>query len=299
MAADSEQPGGEGTGQGELAGQAGWAAPAWPPPAPLLPPPPPPGYALPPPPRPGFAFQPVTNAPSRRSLVWETRFVMVAFLVPGIAGAVVLFAQHVNGVGTVTRFPVYVAHHPVTNLVIGILAYLPVASIVPLALFLLNRTGQPPRALGIGAPSLRQDIIPALGLIAAAYGCEFVLVIPLVPLLQHHSTLINQTPVGHVPGYYVIWGLVIAATTSIAEEVLVNGYLLTRLSQLGWTPTSSLILSLSLRTSYHIYYGVGFILTIPLGYFVTRSFQKHGRLNRAIAAHFIFDTIGFTIGVLT
>jgi len=73
---------------------------------------------------------------------------------------------------------------------------------------------------------------------------------------------------------------------------------MTRLSQLGWTPTSSLILSLTLRTSYHVYYGVGFILTIPLGYFVTRSFQKHGRLNRAIAAHFIFDAVSFTLGVL-
>jgi membrane protease YdiL (CAAX protease family) len=224
---------------------------------------------------------------------------MLAFLAPGIAGAVVLFAQHVNGVASLTRFPVYVSHHPVTNLVIGILAYLPVASIVPLALFLLSRTGQPPGALGIGTPSLRQDIIPALGLIAASYGCEFLLVIPLVALLQHHSTLINQTPVGHVPGYYIIWGLAIAAATSIAEEVLVNGYLMTRLSQLGWTPTSSLILSLTLRTSYHVYYGVGFILTIPLGYFVTRSFQKHGRLNRAIAAHFIFDAVSFTLGVFT
>jgi len=78
----------------------------------------------------------------------------------------------------------------------------------------------------------------------------------------------------------------------------VNGYLITRLEQFGWTQQSALVLSLSLRTSYHVYYGLGFLLTVPFGYFVTRSFQKHHRLNRAIAAHFIFDAVILVIAVL-
>ena len=102
-----------------------------------------------------------------------------------------------------------------------------------------------------------------------------------------------------MPAYYVIWGIAIAITTSIAEEVLVNGYLVTRLGQLGWTPKSALILSLVLRTSYHVYYGAGFLLTIPFGFFVTRSFQKHRRLTRSIAAHFLFDAILVTIAILS
>ena len=101
-----------------------------------------------------------------------------------------------------------------------------------------------------------------------------------------------------MPGYYVIWGIAMSAITAVAEEVLVNGYLITRLGQLGWTPKSALILSLSLRTSYHIYYGIGFLLTVPFGYFVTRSFQKHRRLNRSIAAHFLFDAVLSTIAIL-
>ncbi len=44
------------------------------------------------------------------------------------------------------------------NLIIGIFAYLPVAATVPLALFLLARTGQSPRTLRLGMPSLRRDI---------------------------------------------------------------------------------------------------------------------------------------------
>ena len=42
-----------------------------------------------------------------------------------------------------TRFPVLLQDNPFSNLIIGILAYLPVAAMVPLALHLLVRTGQP------------------------------------------------------------------------------------------------------------------------------------------------------------
>jgi membrane protease YdiL (CAAX protease family) len=58
-------------------------------------------------------------------------------------------------------------------------------------------------------------------------------------------------------------------------------------------------LSLTLRTSYHVYYGLGLIFTVPLGYYVTRSFQKQRRLTRAILAHFIYDAAIFTLVVLT
>jgi hypothetical protein len=56
-----------------------------------------------------------------------------------------------------------------------------------------------------------------------------------------------------------------SAVTAVIEEVLVNGYFITRLGQLGWTPRSSLLLSLTLRTSHPIYYGLGFFLYYPAG----------------------------------
>jgi membrane protease YdiL (CAAX protease family) len=240
----------------------------------------------------------IADGPARRSLVWETRFVMVAFLVPAVSSAIILFVQHVSGVGNITRFPVIVHGHPVTNLVVGVLDYCSVAAVVPLALLLLVRTGQTPSILGLGMPSWAQDIWPGLGLAALSFAAELPVALALSPLIAHDSSLVNKVSIGHVPGYYVIWGIAMSAITAVAEEVLVNGYLITRLGQLGWTPKSALILSLSLRTSYHIYYGIGFLLTVPFGYFVTRSFQKHRRLNRSIAAHFLFDAVLSTIAIL-
>jgi membrane protease YdiL (CAAX protease family) len=239
------------------------------------------------------------HAETRASLIWETRFVMAVFLTPAVLAAVVILVQHFYGGGNGSRFPSITPDHPVTNLILGILSYIPVAAVVPVTLYLLKRTGQPPSSLGIARPSFTNDILPGLGLAAASFGAEIAMLIPFAGLLAHHSKLVNQVALGHLPHYYVIFGLVVSATTAITEEVLVNGYLLTRLGQLGWNPRSALILSLTLRTSYHIYYGLGFLLTIPFGWFVTRSFQKHGRLNRAIAAHFLFDSIVFTIAILT
>lgn len=231
-------------------------------------------------------------------LVWETRFVMLAFLLPVVTNAVLVLAQHFSGVSDITRTSNILVGQPLANMFLEIFAYLSVASVVPLALFLLARTGQTPSVLGIGAPRFKRDVFPALGIGAAAFGLEVVLLIPFALLLSHHSALFNSVSIGHVPKYYVLWGLTTSATTAIAEEVVVNGYLITRLGQLGWTPRSALILSLLLRTSYHVYYGLGFIFTIPFGFLVTRSFQKHHKLNRPIIAHFLYDAILVTISIL-
>jgi membrane protease YdiL (CAAX protease family) len=249
-------------------------------------------------PRPPAPRQPPVRVAelSRRGLVLETWFVQLAFLVPSVLAAVDLFAAHTAG-AAITRFPTIVAN-PVANLILGVITYLEVAAVVPLALLLLSRTGQPPAALGLTRPTWRTDVWPGLGLAASGFGVAYAGTIVLTALVGRHRKLFDQVPPGHVPHYYVVYGLAVSAITAIAEETLVSGYLLTRLEQLGWNPRWALLLSLTLRTSYHVYYGLGFLLTIPLGYFVTRSFQKHRRLARPIAAHFLYDAVLITIAVL-
>jgi membrane protease YdiL (CAAX protease family) len=280
----------------------GWPEPppGWSPPPGWRPPPewpPPPAdwtyWARPAPPPPVRVEE-----PSRRGLVLETWFVQIAFLVPGVIAAVDVLAAHVGGAGAITRFPTVISGHPVANLILGIVSYFEVAAVVPLALLLLSRTGQNPAELGLTRPGWVRDVWPGLGLAAAGYAVAIVVTIPFAALLAEHKDLINQVPIGHVPKYYVIYGLAVSAVTAVTEETLVSGYLLTRLEQLGWNPRWALVLSLTLRTSYHVYYGLGFLLTIPLGYFLTRSFQKHRSLMRPIVAHFLYDAVLITISVL-
>ena len=224
---------------------------------------------------------------------------LAAFLVPSVGGAIVPLVQHADGVSDINRFPTFVQGNPLSNMILGMVTYLGLGAIVPVAIFLLARTGNTPRSLGLGIPSFPLDIWPGIGLAALSYVSEIAVLIPFSPLLVNHKNLVNSPVIGSVPHYYVIYGIFISVVTAITEEVLVNGYLLVRLGQLGWTDRSALVLSMVLRTSYHIYYGVAFVLTLPFAYFVTRSFQKHRRLNRSIAAHFIYDAVLVTISILS
>jgi membrane protease YdiL (CAAX protease family) len=221
----------------------------------------------------------------------------VAFLVPTVLAAVDVLAAHTGG-ATITRFPT-VAANPVANLILGVLTYLGVGAVVPITLLLLSRTGQDAAALGLGRPTWGGDVWPGFGIAASGFGVVWVAGVILIAAAGPHNHLFVQVPVGHVPAYYVLYGIAVSAITAITEETLVSGYLLTRLEQLGWDPRRALALSLTLRTSYHVYYGLGFLLTIPFGYFATRSFQKHRRLTRPIVAHFLYDAVLVTIAVLT
>jgi hypothetical protein len=255
--------------------------------------------------KPEWAYQvpvdiqvPALDPPSRRALIRETWFIQIAFLVPALIGAVDALAAHLGGTGTIHRIPTIVTGHPLTNFFVTTVSYLQVAAVVPIALFLLNRTGQTPAALGLVKSWWYRDIWPAIGLGLAGFGTELAMLIVLAPVISNDKSLFVSPSLGPMPGYYVIYGIAVSAITAVAEETIVNGYLLVRLDQLGWDRNWALVLSLTLRTSYHIYYGLGFLLTIPLGFYNTRSFQKNGRLTRPILAHFLYDAVLFTIAVL-
>jgi hypothetical protein len=231
-------------------------------------------------------------------LGWETVFVIVAFALPGVVAAIVILARHVGGVSDLNEFALPLPGHVGVSFFLLLLEYSTTAVMVPIALLLLARTGQPPASLGLERAGGRRDAVAAVALLAGIWTVNLIVLIPLSAVLNNKH-LTNTASNSHVPAYYVIYGLTLAATTAINEEVLVNGYFLTRLSQLGWSPRRALGLSLAVRTSYHLYYGVGLIVTVPFGYLVTRSFQKRRRLLRPILAHFLYDAILITVAVLT
>jgi len=85
-----------------------------------------------------------------------------------------------------------------------------------------------------------------------------------------------------------------AAGNAWAEEVLVVGYLLTRLRQLGWTENAGLLASAALRGSYHLYQGFGGGLgNMVMGLLFGRFWQRTTRLVPLIVAHTLLDTVAF------
>ena len=85
-----------------------------------------------------------------------------------------------------------------------------------------------------------------------------------------------------------------AVANSLAEELLVVGYLITRLRQLGWGPGAALLASAVLRGSYHLYQGFGgFVGNLVMGLVFGRVWQRTHRLWPLVIAHALIDVVAF------
>ncbi|MFI6644203.1 CPBP family intramembrane glutamic endopeptidase [Streptomyces sp. NPDC050504] len=85
-----------------------------------------------------------------------------------------------------------------------------------------------------------------------------------------------------------------AIQNSVLEEVIVVGYLLRRLGQLGWTPLAALVASSVLRGSYHLYQGIGgFVGNMVMGVVFGLAYQRWGRVGPLVVAHALLDIVAF------
>ncbi|MGK5548059.1 CPBP family intramembrane glutamic endopeptidase [Streptomyces sp. URMC 127] len=85
-----------------------------------------------------------------------------------------------------------------------------------------------------------------------------------------------------------------AVQNAVLEEVVVVGYLLRRLGQLGWTPAAALAASAVLRGSYHLYQGVGgFLGNMVMGVVFVLLYRRWGRVGPLVAAHALIDVVAF------
>lgn len=160
-----------------------------------------------------------------------------------------------------------------------------------LAAYLLLRSGIALRTIGLDAARPGRDALGAVGL-AALIG------IPGLGLyLAAHALGVSVTvaPTTLTDTWWRIPVLVAAAAANAwAEEVIMIGWLLTRLRQLGWAENRSLVAAAVLRGSYHLYQGLGgFVGNLVMGCVFGRVWQRQGRLWTLIGAHTLIDVVAF------
>jgi membrane protease YdiL (CAAX protease family) len=81
---------------------------------------------------------------------------------------------------------------------------------------------------------------------------------------------------------------------ALAEELLVVGYLITRLRQLGSGEGAAVLASAALRGSYHLYQGFsGFVGNLVMGLVFGRVWQRTHRLWTLVSAHALLDIVAF------
>ncbi len=157
--------------------------------------------------------------------------------------------------------------------------------------FLLLRSGIPLRNVGLDRRSAGRDAGLGVGL-AAMIGAPGL---GLYLLARAAGLNLTVAPSALADTWWRVPVLVAAAVSNaLAEEVLVVGYLITRLRQLGRGAGGSLVASAALRGSYHLYQGFGgFVGNLVMGLVFGRIWQRNHRLWPLVIAHALIDTVAF------
>jgi len=168
---------------------------------------------------------------------------------------------------------------------------------VALALYLLARDGiGPRRTLGLTADRPRFDLGWGT-LLAAGIGIPGLLLVYVAQLLGLNARIV---PSALNPVWWAVPVLILSAVqNAVLEEVIVVGYLITRLRSLpmplGWVVVTSAVL----RGSYHLYQGFGaFVGNAVMGVVFALFFLRFKRVMPLIVAHSILDIaafVGYTV----
>jgi uncharacterized protein len=160
-----------------------------------------------------------------------------------------------------------------------------------LALHLLTRDRIPPAAIGIDRTRPRSDLLRGMAL-AAVIGIPGLLLYLAAHALGLSATVVPSS----LPDvWWRVPVLVLSAImNSVLEEVVVVGYLVTRLRQLGRSTAWAIGLAAVLRGSYHLYQGFGaFVGNAVMGVVFGWFFARTGRVMPLIVAHALLDIVAF------
>ena len=163
---------------------------------------------------------------------------------------------------------------------------------VALVLYLLWQPGRSSfRLLGVDFTEPKRDLlrggallliigIPGLGLYLAGRALGFTVAVVPSPL----DTFWWTVPI-----------LIFSAIRSaLSEELIVVGYLFTRLRELGWNTWTIIISAALLRGSYHLYQGIGpFVGNVLMGVVFGWCYLRWGRVMPLVIAHWVLDIVSF------
>jgi hypothetical protein len=161
---------------------------------------------------------------------------------------------------------------------------------------LVRRGGEGLAVIGLAPDRPAQDL--ARGVVLGAFvGLAGVGVYLAAVELGVNRFVLPVPPLGH---WWTIPALVLnAVEAGLVEEVIVLGYVVTRLRQLSWTPVQAIAASALLRGSYHLYQGWGgFVGNLAMGALFGFLFLRWGRRTWPfVAAHVLLD-VGAGVGFI-
>ncbi|GAA3791600.1 type II CAAX endopeptidase family protein [Sphaerisporangium flaviroseum] len=162
---------------------------------------------------------------------------------------------------------------------------------VALVAYLLARSGESMRTIGVDVRRPGPDLLRGALLAAVVGGTGLAFYLAAFQAGVNLDVVPDRLP---DTWWRVPVLLLSALQNGVLEEVIVSGYLLHRLGQLGWTPWRAVVMSAQLRGSYHLYQGFGgFIGNVVMGLLFGRLYQRWGRAMPLVVAHTLIDAVAF------
>jgi len=162
---------------------------------------------------------------------------------------------------------------------------------VLLVFYLLARAGERPSSIGVDVRQPGRDLARGAALAAVIGGSGLGLYL----IAYHIGVELNVVAESLPDIWWRIPVLLLSAFQNAAlEEVVVLGYLISRLERLGVRPSRAIAISAVIRGSYHLYQGAGgFIGNAVMGVIFGILYRRWGRVTPMIIAHFLIDAVAF------
>jgi membrane protease YdiL (CAAX protease family) len=225
----------------------------------------------------------VAQPRDRRTLGEEVLVVLsLSLLHSAVLAVLTLFEAPVSPGVVVAVFPSVDLARQIVSIVFGLA---PVA----LVAHLIRRSDEGWTPFGLDTAALRRDAILGVGLAAVVSAVGLTVYLSALAL-EFNRFVVPVPPLGH---WWTVPVLVLGALqNALLEEIIVVGYLIRRLEQLGWASAGALVASAVLRGSYHLYQGWGgFTGNLLLGLFFGLVFLRWRRTWPLVVAHFAIDVI--------
>lgn len=162
---------------------------------------------------------------------------------------------------------------------------------VALVAYLLHASGESLGSIGIDRSQPVRDLTRG-AIIAAAIGLSGL----ALYIVSAQLGLSVQIAAATLPGnwYDIPILLLRAAEAALLEEIVVLGYFLHRLTQVGVSKPWAIAISATLRGTYHLYQGIGgFVGNFLMGVIFGWLFLRWKRTTPFIVAHFLIDAVAF------
>lgn len=217
--------------------------------------------------------------PPNHVLVVELAVVLLLGYFPHLVGAVVWYGH--EWPGTFAEDMITLSCHSL--------------QIVAPVLYITWRSGEGWTAFGLGKPEYLTDGVLAL----MVFGLAVILSSWTAGYIEFHDRIGEATDEATllVPSGVVDYGLMVVAMifNSLSEELVMRGYLITRLRQFGANAYLAVVASAMLFASYHIYQGVTSTTSaMVFGLIFGGAFALTGRLWPLIVAHTVYNLFVYT-----